>query len=61
MGGNLRKAGFYNTAPDLLNLDKGDLVYDIDFRSIYATVLEDWLEVDAGLVLGKSFPRLELI
>jgi len=61
MGGNLRKAGFYNTAPDLLNLDKGDLVYNIDFRSIYATVLEDWLEVDAGLVLGKSFPRLELI
>lgn len=60
MGGNLRNAGFYNTAPDLLNLDKGDLVYDIDFREIYATILEDWLEVDAKGVLGKSFPRLKL-
>ena len=61
MGGNLKKSGFYNAAPDLLNLEKGDLVYDIDFREIYATVLENWLEVDAQKVLGKSFGKLPII
>ena len=61
MGGNLRKAGFYNVAPDLLNLDKGDLIYDIDFRAIYATVLEDWLEVEAAPILGRTFRGLQLI
>lgn len=61
MGGNLRHAGFYNPAPNLLNLDKGDLIYDIDFRSIYATILEDWLTVSAAPILGKAFEGLRLI
>jgi len=61
MGGNLRKAGFYNPASDLLNLDNGDLIYDIDFREIYATILEKWLEVDAKMVLSKSFQNLKFV
>ena len=61
MGGNLRQPGFYNAAPDLLNLVKGDLVYDIDFRAIYSTILEDWLEVDATMVLNQSFRGLKII
>ena len=61
MGGNLRKAGFYNAAPDLLNLDKGDLVYDIDFRAIYANILENWLEIESKSILGKSFHNLKLV
>lgn len=52
MGGNLRKKGFYNDAPDLANLDKGDLKYQIDFRSIYANILEDWLGAKSSGILG---------
>jgi uncharacterized protein (DUF1501 family) len=59
MGGHLPKQGFFNGAPNLQNLDKGDLRYEIDFRSIYASLLENWLDADAKTVLdgfeGKLF------
>ena len=61
IGGNLKKPGFYNESPDLQNLEKNDLIYQVDFRSIYATILEDWLEADAPAVLGKSFSKLHLL
>lgn len=35
---------FLGKSPDLLDLDHyGDPYFDIDFRSVYASVLEDWL------------------
>ena len=61
LGGQLRRPGFYNAAPDLLNLDNGDLIYEIDFRRIYASVLEDWLEADASTILQGNFSKLNLI
>ena len=54
MGGNLRKKGFYNEAPDLVNLDKGDLKFQIDFRDIYANILEDWLGTKTSGILNTS-------
>lgn len=44
MGGQLKKAGFYNAAPDLGDLQSGDLKHSIDFRQIYATILQDWFQ-----------------
>ena len=62
IGKNLSKPGFYNEAPNLLDLDKNnDLKYTVDFRSIYATVLKNWLEVNDGQVLNKSFKTLDFI
>ena len=61
IGGNLRKAGFFNNGPDLQKLDKGDLIYQVDFRNIYATILENWLEADAPAVLGKNFTKLNIL
>ena len=61
MGGKLQQPGFYNKAPNLSNLDKGDLKYEIDFRKIYASILEDWLEADASIVLGNDMKKLKLI
>ena len=58
MGGQLKKKGFFNVAPKLENLDNGDLIFDIDFRRIYATILEAWLKVDATPILGKTFDKL---
>ena len=60
-GGKLKKAGFYNDAPDLSQLDNGDLKYTIDFRDIYATLLDKWLDVNNGQVLGKGFKGLEFV
>ena len=61
MGGNLKKQGFYNSAPNLLNLENGDLKYEIDFRQIYATILDKWLGTDHRKVLGDSFELLGVV
>lgn len=62
IGENLKKKGFYNDAPDLLNLDKNrDLIHSIDFRSVYATILDKWLQVDDASILNKSFSKLNFI
>jgi len=61
INGNLKKPGFYNSAPDLTNLDNGDLKYEIDFRNIYAEILSKWLNVNDRKILGGSFNGLNLI
>ncbi len=61
MGGNLKKPGFYNEAPNLLNLDNGDLKYEVDFRQIYATVLEKWLGTNHRGILGDEFKLLGMV
>jgi len=58
LGGGLQKKGILNDAPDLQNLDQGDLRHQVDFRSIYATVLRDWLGADDKVILGSNFDRL---
>jgi uncharacterized protein (DUF1501 family) len=60
-GGKLKKPGIFNDAPDLAQLDNGDLKYQVDFRDIYATLLDKWLDINNGLVLNKSFKGLQLI
>lgn len=63
-GSALNGSGFVGPNPDLQNLDEtGNLKYDIDFRQVYATVLEEWLCVDGGTVdtiLGQHYERLSL-
>ena len=62
IGKNLKKQGFYNEAPNLINLDEnGDIKYTVDFRSIYATILDQWLEVDDATILNKSYSKLGFI
>jgi len=63
-GEGLNGNGFVGQTPDLEEVDEvGNLIFSTDFRQIYATVLEDWLCVDAAtvdMVLGRSFARLPL-
>lgn len=62
MGGNLKKPGMYNDMPDLNKLDlNGDLQYSIDFRTIYASILNNWLSIDANKILKKEFNPLRFI
>ncbi len=41
-------------------LEDGDVKFGIDFRRVYATLLEEWLGVAPKVVLGESFPKLPL-
>ena len=62
MGKNLKKQGLYNDLPSLGDLDKnGNLKYEIDFREIYATILDKWLAVDDVAILNKSFSKLSFV
>ncbi|MGI9148394.1 MAG: DUF1501 domain-containing protein [Chloroflexota bacterium] len=55
------KGGVYGDHPDLGNLDEGDLMHTVDFRSVYATVIEDWLGAPAEDVLGAKFDKLGFV
>jgi len=61
IGGKLSKPGMYNDLPDLKKLDNGDLIYNIDFRNVYATVLQKWLEINPDFILKKKFDALSFI
>jgi uncharacterized protein (DUF1501 family) len=60
-GGALQKKGVINDPPDLVNLDQGDLRHQVDFRSIYANILKDWLGADDTAILGTGFERMNFI
>ena len=57
------KGGLYGEYPSLEpdKLDEGDLRWNNDFRSTYATLLEQWLEVDAQPVLRGSYEQFDFI
>jgi uncharacterized protein (DUF1501 family) len=60
IGGPKRTRPILNEAPDLTDLDNGDLKFKLDFRQIYATLLDDWLKTDSRLVLDGKFEPLRL-
>jgi uncharacterized protein (DUF1501 family) len=62
IGGPVR-GGIYGTAanlnptPDNATLENagGDVKYETDFRSVYASVLDGWLGTDSTAILGGNF------
>src|SRR5262249_47027271 len=54
-------AGLHGPYPDRSDLDDGDPKFAIDFRRVYATVLDRWLGCTAEQVLGAKFPHLPLM
>ena len=60
LGGRV-KGGLYGEAPRLDRLEGGNLVHAVDFRSLYATVLERWWGVPAAGPLGGRFPSLDVL
>jgi uncharacterized protein (DUF1501 family) len=60
MGGRA-KPGLFGKMPSLTQLFQGDLIHTIDFRSVYAGVLEQWLGVASQPVLGRKFNPLSLV
>ncbi len=54
------KAGLLGKYPSLAPRDllNGDVQYTVDFRSVYAGVLEGWLKTPSAPILGRQFPPL---
>jgi hypothetical protein len=71
IAGNLSRSetgqtdGHRGTEPQSLSilgdLDDGNLRWSTDFRSIYATLLSDWLHLPADAILGGKFPAMPLL
>jgi uncharacterized protein (DUF1501 family) len=61
ISGGLKQQGMLNELDDLTSLSAGDLQYKIDFRRVYSTVLERWLNVKAEPILGAAFEPLRFI
>lgn len=54
------RGGIIGGAPDLRNLGRGDLAHAIDFRQVYASVLESWLAVPPSPILGRAFKPVDV-
>jgi len=54
-------AGLHGPYPDLANLVDGDPRFAIDFRQVYATILERWLGLDSHAILGRRFNLLDVL
>jgi uncharacterized protein (DUF1501 family) len=55
IGGN-NKGRVIGNNPNLDTLDDGDLIYDIDFRSVYASILKNKYNFDPELINIKQKP-----
>ena len=61
ISGGLQQKGLLNAMPDLTDLDEGDLRHSVDFKSVYATILRQWLDADDVSILGKKYEYLKFI
>jgi uncharacterized protein (DUF1501 family) len=63
VAGNKIKPGLLGTYPSLASgdLHNGDPKFTTDFRSVYAAVLEQWLNTPCAPVLGRKFDAVKLL
>ncbi len=59
VGGRVR-SGIFGKHPSLSNLDQGGLRHHTDFRSVLATLVEQWLGFETGPAFAGNFPLLDL-
>lgn len=61
LGGGLKQQGIVNPMSDLDDLQEGDLKHQIDFKQVYATVLQNWLKADAASVLNGQYTPMQFV
>ena len=59
-GAHLRP-GLIGEHPSLVDLEDGDLKHLIDFRQVYAALLERWLGAASSPILGGQFEPVEML
>ncbi len=54
------QGGQYGEYPsmDANDLVEGDLAFNLDFRSLYTEIMDDWLEVDAREVMDRDYEKV---
>jgi uncharacterized protein (DUF1501 family) len=58
------KGGIYGEYPSLepgQQEEGGNLKHNMDFRSVYTTILEDWMGVDPVSVIGGNFQKVKFL
>ena len=55
------QGGIHGEHPSLTHLLQGDLKMTVDFRQVYATVLEKWLGISSKAVLDKKYSLVDCI
>ena len=60
LGGSVRP-GLHGPYPNLQDLADGDPKHALDFRRVYATVLDRWLGCPSERVLGENFEHVAVV
>jgi uncharacterized protein (DUF1501 family) len=61
VSGGLKEKGVLNEMANLADLNEGDLKYKVDFKNVYATILNKWLGADDKAVLGKQYEYMKFV
>ncbi len=61
ISGGLKEKGILNAMPDLADLNDGDLKHKVDFKNVYATVLNKWLGANDKIILGNKYSLMNFI
>lgn len=61
ISGAFKMKGICTPFPNLNDLIDGDLKYSIDFKQVYATILNKWLNVNDEAILGKKYDYIDFI
>ena len=61
--GDRVNGGMFGEYPSIKEQDllEGDLQFNHDFRGVYTTIVEDWLNLDPVSVTGGQFEKLSFI
>jgi uncharacterized protein (DUF1501 family) len=59
--GGAVKGGVYGEHASLTNLHAGDLRSAVDFRTVYATILDRWLAADSTEILGRNYEHIPFV
>ncbi|MDA0769630.1 MAG: DUF1501 domain-containing protein [Chloroflexi bacterium] len=57
------QGGYYSEYPETRAeaLQQGDLVPNLDYRGVYSTILEDWMELDAPSIVNGHFEQPKFV
>lgn len=57
------QGGYYSEYPETRAeaLEQGDLVPNLDYRGVYSTILEDWMDMEASPIVNGTFEQPKFI
>jgi len=61
ISGGLKQKGLINPLPTLADLNEGDLKYKVEFKNLYANIINKLHEADDKTILSKQYEYLNFI